>query len=136
MGTWSTHKHTHTHTHTRAHARTHTHIHTHTHTQTLTHRRSVAAGAGAGVLETAPSYDDALALLQRTPLIAPAYLIIGGTDAQAAVVTRDRDAAGAAGRPMRAKPPPCTFATRCDALRRAAQRCDPLRWIALRRRGV
>ena len=86
----------------------------------------MAAGAGAGVLETAPSYDDALALLQRTPLIAPAYLIIGGTDAQAAVVTRDRDAAGAAGRPMRAKPPPCAFATRCDA-----QRCDALRSVSL-----
>lgn len=44
-------------------------------------------------LEAATTFGEALPLLQRTPLIAPSYLIIGGTRGQAAVVTRDRAAA-------------------------------------------
>lgn len=45
------------------------------------------------MLETAPSYHDAIAMLNSTSLIAPAYYIVGGSaPGEGAVVTRSRDA--------------------------------------------
>ena len=44
------------------------------------------------VLQTAPDFDTALIMLQETPLIAPGYIIIGGTKSgEGAVVSRERN---------------------------------------------
>ena len=40
------------------------------------------------VLETAPDYVSALARLSRVPMIAPAYIIVGGMAGDGAIITR------------------------------------------------